>query len=167
MLCVGKERKHPEIFGVPAHKNKHPTLCNGCLVEFAVPTTTTTMKRPQSQLRSVCIVPSREGPTKITTPGDVDLSTRQLLRDTLHSGLEKTCPASTWSGSCHIASCPYPLLIDNKHQLELVNLNKALVKAIDDIIGRWWKDVSAKFPERMPLQPVEERLLRVSGCRSK
>ncbi|KGO76100.1 hypothetical protein PITC_006430 [Penicillium italicum] len=36
----------------------------------------------------------------------------------------------------------------------------ALRLAIEDIIQRWWTDEEAQFPQRMPLEPGEEDLLR-------
>jgi hypothetical protein len=36
----------------------------------------------------------------------------------------------------------------------------ALDKALTSLVTRWWTDAKRKFPERMPLEPVEERVLR-------
>ncbi|KAJ6187249.1 hypothetical protein N7519_002157, partial [Penicillium mononematosum] len=114
---------------------------------------------PKDELRCICAIPSEEG-TTITSPGDVDAITRKSLSEALHTSLVKICPADTWTGSCHLSNCPYPILVNSKHQVQLENLNKALVKAITNIVSRWWTDTTARFPERMPLQPLEEKLLR-------
>lgn len=120
------------------------------------------MRPPKNDLHCICAVPSGRDKVTISAPADVDPNTRKCLADTLHANLEKVCPADTWTGNCHRSSCPYPILMNNSHQSQLQNLNTTLVKAITDIVTRWWTDASARFPERMPLQPMEEKLLRVS-----
>lgn len=121
------------------------------------------MRPPKNDLRCICAVTSGRDQVKISAPADVDPNTRKCLGDALHTSMEKICPADTWTGSCHMSSCPYPVLVNQKHQSQLQKLNKALVTAITDIVSRWWTDRSARFPERMPLQPMEEKLLCVSG----
>ncbi|KAJ6001300.1 hypothetical protein N7522_006527 [Penicillium canescens] len=118
------------------------------------------MRQISHELRCICAIHSDEGQTIISSPGNVDAMTRKCLREALHKNLVKVCPADTWTGNCHLSNCPYPILINNKHQIQLEDLNKVLVKAITDIVSRWWIDATAKFPERMPLQPMEEKLLR-------
>ncbi|OQE30159.1 hypothetical protein PENFLA_c003G02087 [Penicillium flavigenum] len=117
------------------------------------------MRPPKDELRCICAIPSEEG-TTITSPGDVDPVIRKSLSEALHTSLVKICPADTWTGSCHLSNCPYPILVNTKHQVQLENLNKVLVKAITNIVSRWWTDTTARFPQRMPLQPLEEKLLR-------
>ncbi|KMU86017.1 hypothetical protein CIHG_03548 [Coccidioides immitis H538.4] len=46
------------------------------------------------------------------------------------------------------------------HYQNIQALHEALVLAITNIVERWWTDSVAKFPERMPLEPQEEDLLR-------
>ncbi|KAJ5781231.1 hypothetical protein N7457_006391 [Penicillium paradoxum] len=118
------------------------------------------MRPPTAELRSICAIPTDQGNLTIASPGDVEPSTRQHLRNALHTSMVKVCPANTWAGSCHLSSCPYPVLVNNKHQAEIEKLNEIVVKVLDDIVPRWWKDTAAKFPERMPLLPYEEKLLR-------
>ncbi|KAJ6134841.1 hypothetical protein N7512_000001, partial [Penicillium capsulatum] len=114
---------------------------------------------PHDGLRCVCALPSDRGPTTINSPSDVDPIARECLEDALHTSLVKVCPADTWTG-CHLSSSPYPIMMQSHHQSQLQKLNEILVKAITDIVSRWWSDESARFPERMPLQPLEEKLLR-------
>lgn len=73
----------------------------------------------------------------------------------------KRCSSSWPTGSLDTA-CAYPVLITQSHHEELYELHQALNLAIEDIIARWWKDEQAQFPQRMPLKPDEEDLLRVS-----
>jgi hypothetical protein len=40
-------------------------------------------------------------------------------------------------------------------------LHEALVEALKNIVPRWFSDVEARFPERMPLEKDEEELLKV------
>ncbi|KZL80922.1 hypothetical protein CI238_06647 [Colletotrichum incanum] len=40
------------------------------------------------------------------------------------------------------------------------DLHNALTIAVIDIVQRWWTDEDARFPERMPLEPKEEELLK-------
>jgi hypothetical protein len=54
------------------------------------------------------------------------------------------------------------VLTTQRHDDDMRNLHLALKLAIEDIIERWWTDEEARFPLRMPLEPEEEDLLRVS-----
>ncbi|KAJ5771926.1 Zn-dependent exopeptidase [Penicillium odoratum] len=68
--------------------------------------------------------------------------------------------SSSWPAGSLDASSPHPVLISRMHQEQAKNLHVALNLAIQDIIGRWWTDEDAKFPQRMPLESEEEDLLR-------
>lgn len=69
---------------------------------------------------------------------------------------------SSWpEGAVNMAS-PHPVLVTKQHQEQVEQLHRALVLAIEDIIGRWWSDKDARFPERMPLEWEEEELLQVT-----
>lgn len=81
--------------------------------------------------------------------------TRQNYISKLHE-----CSSSWPTGSAE-ASCPYPVIITQRHQDDVKNLHSALNLAITDIIERWWTDEEAQFPRRMPLEQEEEELLRV------
>lgn len=92
--------------------------------------------------------------------GDPDADTVTKVRGTYLSRL-KGC-SSSWPAGSLGASCPHPVLITERHHEELSELHRALNLAIEDIIERWWSDEQAQFPQRMPLEPGEEELLRVS-----
>ncbi|KAL2008009.1 hypothetical protein VTN00DRAFT_7991 [Thermoascus crustaceus] len=117
------------------------------------------MKKPQNRLRSICLARDKEDHS-LVAPADTDPAVRQQLRDVYQSNLVKWCPAFEWSGNSHLAACPHPVLVTEHHTRQLVELHEALVLAITDIVERWWSDTKARFPERMPLEPQEEELLR-------
>lgn len=86
-----------------------------------------------------------------------------LLGQNRHSYISKlnNC-SSSWPVGSVDASCPCPVLTTQRYDDDLRNLHLALKLAIEDIIKRWWTDEEARFPLRMPLEPEEEDLLRVS-----
>lgn len=118
------------------------------------------MKKPQNRLRSICLARGREDHS-LVAPADTDPAVRQQLRDAYQSNLLKWCPADVWPGNSRLAACPHPVLVTEHHQRQLAELHEALVLAVTDIVERWWSDTKAQFPERMPLEPQEEELLRV------
>lgn len=75
--------------------------------------------------------------------------------------LLRLCTAEKWGKNSHTAYCPLPILVTRQHEQQISDLHEALVLAIIDIVQRWWQDPIARFPERMPLDPKEEELLRV------
>ncbi|KAJ5773681.1 hypothetical protein N7457_008577 [Penicillium paradoxum] len=115
------------------------------------------MKKPVNQFSSICFPQSGE---KFSSPADICPETRSALLEKYHAELEKCSPRETWAGDAHQKSVPYPVLGNEAHQRQLAELSEALVLAITDIVERWWSDEKACFPERMPLEPVEERLLQ-------
>ncbi|KAK2766866.1 hypothetical protein FQN54_006180 [Arachnomyces sp. PD_36] len=76
------------------------------------------------------------------------------------STLLRLMPRLSWPEGLYLASCHNPIAITQNHQRQLVELHDALTAAIIDIVERWWTDASARFPERMPLEPQEEDLLQ-------
>ncbi|KAI9040407.1 uncharacterized protein KD926_008364 [Aspergillus affinis] len=59
----------------------------------------------------------------------------------------------------HEALSPHPILTDSKFILDVECFHGALVKAVVNIVDRWWTDTNADFPARMPLEaPVEAAL---------
>ncbi|KAF2827753.1 hypothetical protein CC86DRAFT_289304 [Ophiobolus disseminans] len=78
----------------------------------------------------------------------------------LRASLLDMCPAHLWHKDSYRAGCPMPILISRLHQQQLETLQEALTIAINDIVGRWWSDLGARFPERMPLEKEEEELLK-------
>ncbi|KAJ5212483.1 uncharacterized protein N7498_004129 [Penicillium cinerascens] len=115
------------------------------------------MKKPVDSFSSICFP---ENSDYFYHPGEVDPETRSALLEQYHRELEKCSPRETWAGDAHQKSAPYPILGSVGHQRQLADLSEALVLAITDIVQRWWSDVDARFPERMPIDPVEEKLLQ-------
>ncbi|GKZ21190.1 hypothetical protein AbraIFM66951_011583 [Aspergillus brasiliensis] len=70
------------------------------------------------------------------------------------------CSERSWHESAKTAFVPRPILVSPEHQRQWKELNDALVSAITDIVERWWTDSASRFPERTPLEPAEEDLLR-------
>ena len=118
------------------------------------------MKYPiLSQLQQVH-VGTPNGHTPVSSyQGDANIYSQE--HETLQNSLLRMCPADVWPKDSHNASCPRPILITNQHQQRLVQFHTSLNAAIVDILGRWWTDADAKFPERMSLGIEEEKLLRV------
>lgn len=99
------------------------------------------------------------------TPGaaySIDKAVYQQAEDDQQKALLKLCPEGLWHNGSYAAGCPRPILIGKHHQQQMHDLHEALTIAIIDIVQRWWRDVDALFPERMPLEPEEEELLKVS-----
>ena len=68
-----------------------------------------------------------------------------------------------WPHSFHLQACPYPLVIPRRQLDDLEIFHESLNSAITNIVERWWTDGEARFPERMPLESLEEDVLRVSS----
>ncbi|EIT82115.1 hypothetical protein AO1008_05784 [Aspergillus oryzae 100-8] len=56
----------------------------------------------------------------------------------------------------------FPMLSDKGFLAQLQEFHEALVKAIVNIVERWWDDSVSDFPSRMPLEPQAEEILKVS-----
>jgi hypothetical protein len=56
----------------------------------------------------------------------------------------------------------HPMLSDKSFMICLQQFHKALVKAVVNIVDRWWEDRASDFPSRMPLEPEVEEILQVS-----
>lgn len=84
-----------------------------------------------------------------------------LEHDAYETILLRKCPANVWPGNSYAHACPRPMLIDEEHQKQLIDFHSALTIAIGDIVKRWCSDKEAHFPERMPLEENEEKLLQV------
>jgi hypothetical protein len=95
-----------------------------------------------------------------SVPAGLDTDLLNKARDTYTSRLRRC--SSAWPAGSVDAGSPHPVLITQRHHEELSELHLALNLAIEDIIERWWTDEQAQFPQRMPLEPQEEELLRVS-----
>lgn len=82
--------------------------------------------------------------------------------ETMVAQLMRLCPPRLWPHASYNNSCPRPILVNLRHETILRELNTALTLSLTDIVDRWWSDKAAEFPKRMPLEPIEEELLKVS-----
>lgn len=82
--------------------------------------------------------------------------------EVMKAQLMRLCPPRLWPHASYNNSCPRPILVNLRHEMILRELNTALTLSLTDIVDRWWSDKAAKFPQRMPLEPIEEGLLKVS-----
>lgn len=118
------------------------------------------MKKPSCALHTI-LLPTKAG-EQYVSPQDSDATTRQALINKLQCNMLKYSPPETWgAGDIYQTCSPHPVLITPAHKKQLQSLSEALSTAIVDIVNRWWSDTEARFPERMPIEPFEEDLLRV------
>lgn len=90
-----------------------------------------------------------------TDEGILQKDMEAMQQSLLHS-------SCAWPEYTYKKGSPFPILM-NKIQMDRVEaLHNLLAKAITNIVERWWSDVAAKFPQRMPLTPCEEDILQVS-----
>ncbi|KAI9035032.1 uncharacterized protein KD926_004706 [Aspergillus affinis] len=91
-----------------------------------------------------------------------DSEKRKYLQDhkAVQESLLEFSTADSWHKSALTAFVPRPILVSSEHKRRINEINDALVSAITDIVERWWTDIEARFPDRMPLEPAEEDLLR-------
>lgn len=82
--------------------------------------------------------------------------------EVMKAQLMRLCPPRLWPHASYNNSCPRPILVNLRHEVMLRDLNTALTLSLTDIVDRWWSDKAATFPQRMPLEPIEEGLLKVS-----
>ncbi|GLI75899.1 hypothetical protein PoHVEF18_004165 [Penicillium ochrochloron] len=117
------------------------------------------MKKPSCALHTI-LLPSTAGEQHIF-PQNSDAATRQALINELQCNMLKCSPPETWgAGDIYETCSPHPVLITPAHKKQLQSLSEALSTAIVDVVNRWWSDAAARFPERMPIEPFEEDLLR-------
>lgn len=90
-----------------------------------------------------------------------DKATYTLDQEKLSESLLRRCSEHVWPKGTYLQCCPRPVLIGDHHLRQLKELHEALTLAITDTVERWWTDVDARLPERMPLEKAEEDLLRV------
>ncbi|CAH0055509.1 unnamed protein product [Clonostachys solani] len=92
--------------------------------------------------------------------GETNAACYEQDHDSLKDTLLGLCPAHLWHNGSYEAGCPRPILIGKHHQQQMELLHEALVVALKNIVPRWFSDVEARFPERMPLEKDEEELLK-------
>jgi hypothetical protein len=123
------------------------------------------MKLQTERLQQICLSLSRDGSIPVP-PTKANSVIRVREKKSLESSLLASCPRETWPKDSYLAGCPHPILMTDRHNRSLQELHEALVLAITNIVERWWTDIDAKLPQRMPLEPQEEDLLRVKSIAS-
>ncbi|WEW61322.1 hypothetical protein PRK78_006812 [Emydomyces testavorans] len=113
---------------------------------------------PRAHLQQICF--SKSDSQTVLHPFHADSSTRAEENLRLESHLLRLYPRESWPKECYRAACPHPILLHPQHHQSLQALHEALTLAVTNIVERWWTDTAARFPERMPLEPHEEDLLR-------
>ncbi|KAI4219789.1 MAG: hypothetical protein LQ349_008255, partial [Xanthoria aureola] len=76
------------------------------------------------------------------------------LQDHLHA------LSPVWPHAFDIKACPHPLIVTQSQLFRLEKVHQLLSSAITNIIERWFSDGEARFPDRMPLEPLEEDTLK-------
>jgi hypothetical protein len=56
---------------------------------------------------------------------------------------------------------PHPVLTNKSFLMRMRHTHDALVKAVVNIVDRWWTDTDANFPARLPLEKHVEEVLHV------
>lgn len=83
-------------------------------------------------------------------------------RDRALPELYRATPRPGTDPSLEVLSA-HPILSDTDFVLRLKKFNGLLVKAVVNIVDRWWEDETAGFPSRMPLEAPLEDVLQVSS----
>ena len=55
------------------------------------------------------------------------------------------------------------MVVPQKQLDDLEEFHKLLNSAVTNIVERWWTDQEARFPERVPIERLEEGILRVGS----
>ncbi|KAH8422750.1 uncharacterized protein LDX57_000506 [Aspergillus melleus] len=118
------------------------------------------MKPPAPETLQQVHVPLQGGRYKPVSACDSEDRSYLQNHTAIQESLLRFSSANSWHKSALQAFIPWPILVPSVHQNQFKELNDALVSAITDIVERWWTDTKARFPERMPLEPAEEDLLR-------
>ena len=109
----------------------------------------------QISLNNNCL---RATPHKMVSEVDEDAYKEEL--QCFRQSLLRSC--NQWPLGFDISASPLPLLAPETLLAHLDKLGNLLCHAITSIVERWWTDPIANFPERMPLLPHQEAVLRVS-----
>lgn len=78
--------------------------------------------------------------------------------------LLKSC--AQWPHGIDLTANPFPILVSRNLTAHLARLSEILSRSITNIVERWWIDGDRNFPERMPVSPRQEAILRVSIYKS-
>ncbi|RAK79541.1 uncharacterized protein BO72DRAFT_476137 [Aspergillus fijiensis CBS 313.89] len=118
------------------------------------------MKSPASELLHQVHVFRGGGQFQPIASFDPSKATYMEDQEAIQENLLRLCSRNSWHKSSRSAFIPRPIAVSAVHQRRWKDLNEALVLAITDIVERWWTDTESRYPERMPLEPAEEELLR-------
>ena len=97
--------------------------------------------------------------SRLVTVEDVDGEVREADYNELQHNLHSLSPV--WPHAFDVKACPHPLIVPQSQLFRLEKLHQLLSSAITNIVERWWSDEEARFPDRMPLEPIEEEILKV------
>lgn len=114
-----------------------------------------------NNMRQICLSESQDG-GRLVFPSEADARVRTEEKSVVERSLEASCSRNLWPKDSHLSFSPHPMVVNEWHNTRVQAIHEALVLAITNIVERWWTDHEARFPERMPLEPQEESLLRVS-----
>ncbi|KAK7404147.1 hypothetical protein QQX98_010051 [Neonectria punicea] len=110
-------------------------------------------------LRQVSLAATKSADVPIS-PDQVDPKTRTMESEAIQEALGRNvAPYGQLPGAARRLN-PHPAVLPMKFVENLERFHEALALALDDIINRWWTDEEADFPNRMPLEPRVETLLR-------
>lgn len=96
---------------------------------------------------------------RLVTVENADGEGREADHNELQENLHALSPV--WPHAFDIKACPHPLIVPQSQLFRLEKLHRLLSSAITNIIERWFSDGEARFPDRMPLEPLEEDTLKV------
>ncbi|KID98388.1 Aerobactin siderophore biosynthesis, IucA/IucC, partial [Metarhizium majus ARSEF 297] len=97
---------------------------------------------------------------RLAPPEKVDAQVRAADRDLMQQNLPKsTSPYGRLPRASRQLN-PYPAVLPVQFVQNVERFHEALAAALDNLVGRWWKDADANLPGRMPLEPRVEKLLR-------
>jgi hypothetical protein len=92
-----------------------------------------------------------------------DASKEDRIRDrTVYDATDRSTPQPGLDPDEQTISA-HPILSNKSFVVQLQQFHKILIKAVVNIVDRWW-DHTASFPSRMPLEPAAEEMLKVSDA---
>ena len=92
----------------------------------------------------------------------INASKEDRARDrTTYDAVNRSTPQPGYNPDEETISA-HPILSDKSFVVQLQAFHEILIKAVVNIVDRWWEDHTAGFPSRMPLEPAAEEVLKVS-----
>lgn len=96
---------------------------------------------------------------RLVTVENANGEAREADYNELQENLHALSPV--WPHAFDIKACPHPLIVPQSQLFRIEKVHQLLSSAITNIIERWFSDGEARFPDRMPLEPLEEDTLKV------